>query len=81
MLHKLIMYGGAKDTLKKGKFDLNLFIVLVVFFLLRALAVQYTYNSVAPKLIGNWGHDKSEFRPLNFNEALMFSLLISFLFI
>ena len=33
MLQNLIMYGGAKDTLKKGKFDLNIFIVLVVFFL------------------------------------------------
>ena len=81
MLQKMIMYGGAKETLKKGKFDVNVFTVMIVFFLLRALTVQYTYNSIAPKLIGNWGHDKSEFEPLNFTEALMFSLLISFLFI
>ena len=53
---------------------------LVGLFFLRALVVQLAYNSVAPRLVTNMGHQTQGFEPLTFQEALMFTLLITFLF-
>ena len=83
-----IMVGGGKEIksmLKSEKVSpVALVVMLIVLFLLRAMIVQFAYNSVAPKLIGNWSSvsDKDrKFDPLTFNEALLFTILISFLFI
>ena len=85
----MIMLGGGKkvETILKGEdSDISMLtgIVLLIFlFILRALVVQMAYNKIAPKLIGNWSSvhdDNREFKPLNFEEALLFTILISFLF-
>ena len=83
-----VMLGGGKEIksmLKSEKVSpVAIVVMLIVLFLLRAMIVQFTYNSVAPKLIGNWSSvsDKDrKFEPLTFNEALLFTILISFLFI
>ena len=84
MIQTLMVGGGKeiKSMLKSEKVSpVALVVMLIVLFLLRALIVQFAYNKVAPKLIGNWGHDNRKFEPLNFNEALLFTILISFLFI
>ena len=81
------MLGGGKKIKSKlnGESSVNpiaVVVVLIVLFLLRALVVQLAYNKIAPKLISNWGHhEDKEFKPLTFEEALMFTILISFLFI
>lgn len=78
------MYGGAKQLKQiiKGEkaSSATMIVSLVVLFVLRVLIVQWTYNTIAPRLIGNLNQDTREFQPLTFNEALMFVLLISFLF-
>ena len=80
----LLMLGGAKqlkDIVKGEKAGSATFLLsLVIFFVLRVLIVQWTYNTIAPRLIGNLNQDTRQFKPLTFNEALMFVLLISFLF-
>lgn len=80
----LLMLGGAKqlkDIVKSEKAGSATFLLsLVIFFVLRVLIVQWTYNTIAPRLIGNLNQDTRQFKPLTFNEALMFVLLISFLF-
>tara|TARA_B100001121_G_C18228507_1_gene407031 strand:- start:195 stop:458 length:264 start_codon:yes stop_codon:yes gene_type:complete len=87
MLQSALMLGGGKKvkSLLNGESGMNpvaVMAVLVVLFLLRALVVQLAYNKVAPKLISNWGHhEDKEFKPLTFEEALLFTILISFLFI
>ena len=81
------MLGGGKKikSMLNGESGMNplaVIAVLIVLFLLRALVVQLAYNKVAPKLISNWGHhEDKEFKPLTFEEALLFTILISFLFI
>ena len=84
MIQTLMVGGGKeiKSMLKSDKVSpVAIVVMLIVLFLLRALIVQFAYNKVAPKLIGNWRRDNIKFEPLNFNEALLFTILISFLFI
>ena len=87
MIQTLMVGGGKeiKSMLKSEKVSpVALVVMLVILFLLRALIVEFAYNKVAPKLIGNWSSVSSKdrkFEPLTFNEALLFTILISFLFI
>ena len=87
MIQTLMVGGGKeiKSLLKSEKVSpVALVVMLVILFLLRALIVEFAYNKVAPKLIGNWSSVSSKdrkFEPLTFEEALLFTILISFLFI
>jgi len=87
MIQTLMVGGGKeiKSLLKSEKVSpVALVVMLIILFLLRALVVEFAYNKVAPKLIGNWSSVSSKdrkFEPLTFNEALLFTILISFLFI
>jgi hypothetical protein len=87
MLQTLMVGGGKeiKSMLKSENIPpVGIIVMLVILFLLRALIVEFTYNKVAPKLIGNWSSVSSKdrkFEPLTFEEALLFTVLISFLFI
>ena len=87
MIQTLMVGGGKeiKSLLKSEKVSpVALVVMLIILFLLRALIVEFAYNKVAPKLIGNWSSVSSKdrkFEPLTFNEALLFTILISFLFI
>ena len=89
MFKEVMMLGGGKQikSVLRGESRINslsVMVMLVVFFILRALVVQWSYNKVAPTLIGNWSSvsdNDRQFKPLTFEEALLFTLLISFLFI
>ena len=79
------MMGGGKKIKEvfsgeAGPNAISIMVMLIVLFLLRALVVQFAYNKIAPKLISNWGNSTQQFKPLTFEEALMFTLLITFLF-
>ena len=83
MLRDIVMYGGGKKVktaLVTGTLSISMIALLVGVYLLKAIIVQITYNSVAPRLIANWGNQTSQFKPLTFQEALMFTLLANFLF-
>ena len=83
MFTNALMLGGGKKIKSMvssgGTMSLSVVVMLVFLFLLRALVVQWAYNKVAPKLISHWTSSPQEFRPLNFHEALLFTILISFL--
>ena len=83
MIRDFVMYGGGKkvkNTLVTGKLSMSIIVLLLGVYILKALVVQLSYNSVAPRLISNWGQDTSNFRQLTFQEALMFTILANFLF-
>ena len=83
MFTNALMLGGGKKiksiVSSGGSMSLSVVVMLVFLFLLRALVVQWAYNKVAPKLISHWSSSPPEFRPLNFHEALLFTILVSFL--
>ena len=74
--------GGLKKKLEKmsGDSQLNLFCLAIMILLLKTFVVQWTYNMIWPKLMVNSGQDSSRFTPLTFYEALLFVILIDFLF-
>tara|TARA_B100000424_G_C22572026_1_gene322558 strand:+ start:256 stop:510 length:255 start_codon:yes stop_codon:yes gene_type:complete len=83
MFTNALMLGGGKKIKSMvssgGTMSLSVVVMLVFLFLLRALVVQWAYNKVAPKLISHWTSSPQEFRPLTFHEALLFTILVSFL--
>ena len=83
MFTNALMLGGCKKIKSMvsscGPMSLGIVVMLVFLFLLRALVVQWAYNKVAPKLISHWSSSPPEFRPLTFHEALLFTILVSFL--
>ena len=83
MFTNALMLGGGKKiksmVSSSGSMSLSVVVMLVFLFLLRALVVQWAYNKVAPKLISHWTSSPQEFRPLTFHEALLFTILVSFL--
>ena len=87
MLTTSLMMGGGSKKIKSVlastnsiQDKLNIIIMLILLFIFKALVVQWSYNKVAPRLISNWGHPIEQFRPLTFEEALLFTLFITFLF-
>ena len=80
------MLGGGKKIRsilsgQDGVSAVGVVVILVFLFLLRALVVQLAYNKIAPKIISQWNKTDNEYKPLSFQEALMFTILVSFLFI
>ena len=85
MFNQVMMLGGGKELKSAvrggiGTNKLTMTALLVLFFVLKVLVVQWSYNKIAPKLISNMGNSTQQFKPLTFEEALLFTLLISFLF-
>tara|TARA_Y100000385_G_C12666309_1_gene455989 strand:+ start:276 stop:533 length:258 start_codon:yes stop_codon:yes gene_type:complete len=85
MFNQVMMLGGGKELKSVvrgglGTNKLTMTALLVLFFVLKVLVVQWSYNKIAPKLISNMGNSTQQFKPLTFEESLLFTLLISFLF-
>ena len=79
------MLGGGKEIKSAirgnvGTNKLTMIGLLVLFFILKVLVVQWSYNKIAPKIISNMGNSTQQFKPLTFEESLIFTLLITFLF-
>ena len=51
----------------------------IVFLLLKAWIVQWSYNQVWPRLVAYSGSTAEKFRPLTFYEALLVVILFTFL--
>ena len=84
MFKNIMMLGGGKKikSALRGEESLTIpsITVLVLLFIVQVMVVQWSYNKVAPKLISHWNTDPPPFQPLTFQEALLFVLLIFFLF-
>ena len=74
-----LMGGGVNGITKHNSMDP--FLYLLIFFFIKIFLVQYTYNTIAPRLIMNFSDRSiSNFRPLTFMEAAMFLILANNLF-
>ena len=51
----------------------------LIFLLLKAWIVQWSYNQVWPRLVANSGSTAEKFRPLTYYEALLVVILFTFL--
>jgi len=73
-----IQIGGKLigDSVNLGDNALLGFFVIMLLLILKAFLVQYTYNTIAPKLIKNAGGEIDNFRQLNFVESLLFIILV-----
>ena len=60
--------------------DGSVIFILIALLIIRAYVVQVTYNMMWPKLVQNSGSQSDRFTPLTFYEALMVTILFSFLF-
>ena len=85
MFTQALMLGGGKKikSVLRGQSDINqvtIIVLLLLLFLCRALVVQWSYNKIAPRFISNWGQSTHQFKPLSFEEALILTLLVTFLF-
>jgi len=72
--------GGHKIKQMLVAPDGSVIFILIALLILRAYVVQVTYNMMWPKLVRNSGSDSDRFTPLTFYEALMVTILFSFLF-
>ena len=72
--------GGIKSLFPKKNKEFFMITAGIFIILLKAFAVQWSYNLIWPKLVRNNGGDTRNFKPLTFYESLVFVILISFLF-
>ena len=76
--------GGAKTTTSTSKFNIStlflLFIIWIVALLIDALIVEYTYNTVMPKIYRSIQPDNSMFIRITIIDAIILIILISALF-
>ena len=85
MFKDVMMLGGGKEIKSAirsgiGTNKLSVMALLVLFFILKVLVVQMAYNTIVPKLTSNFGNSTQQFKPLTFEEALMLTLLTTFLY-
>ena len=77
-----LMGGSSKSFLPEGNFKKFLF-VFVIFFI-KVYLVKYSYNLVAPKLIGDFGNkvdnNQKQFEPMTFTQAIFLVILANNLF-
>ena len=74
------MIGGLVKTSKFKIDSLPFFLVILVVFLVKSWLVQWSYNTIMPKLIFNMSGNDSEFRRLTYLEAVILVILFNNLF-
>ena len=72
--------GGRKIKQMLVAPDGSVIFIIIGLIIVRAYIVQLTYNMMWPKLVQNSGSQSDRFTPLTFYEALMVTILFSFLF-
>ena len=74
------MIGGLVKTSKLKIDSLQFFLVVLVVFLIKSWLVQWSYNTIMPKLISNVTGTASNFRRLSYLEAGVVVILFNNLF-
>ena len=74
------MIGGLVKTTKLKIDSLQFFLVILVVFLIKSWLVQWSYNTVMPKLISNMTGTDRNFRRLRYLEAIVLVILFNNLF-
>ena len=74
------MIGGLVKTSKLKIDSLHFFLVILVVFLIKSWLVQWSYNTIMPKLISNMTGTDRNFRQLSYLEAIVVVILFNNLF-
>jgi hypothetical protein len=74
------MIGGLVKTSKIKIDSLQFFLVLLGVFLIKSWLVQWSYNTIMPKLISNINGTDRNFRSLTYLEAIVVVILFNNLF-
>ena len=74
------MIGGLVKTSKLKIDSLQFFLVILVVFLIKSWLVQWSYNTIMPKLISNMTGTDRNFRKLSYLEAIVVVILFNNLF-
>tara|TARA_B100001093_G_C26325011_1_gene799337 strand:- start:73 stop:303 length:231 start_codon:yes stop_codon:yes gene_type:complete len=74
------MIGGLVKINKLKIDSLQFFLVVLVVFLIKSWLVQWSYNTVMPKLISNMTGTDRNFRRLSYLEAIVVVILFNNLF-
>ena len=74
------MIGGLVKTSKLKIDSLQFFLVILVVFLIKSWLVQWSYNTIMPKLIFNMTGTEGNFRRLSYFEAIILVILFNNLF-
>lgn len=72
-----ILSGGGKEDISNFKGDqlLQLFVITICVFLIKSYIVQWSYNTIWPRILQNQDVSTRDFRPLSFSEAMVVTLL------
>ena len=74
-----LMGGSSKSFLPEGNFKKFLFIFVI--FFIKVYLVQFSYNLVATKLIGDFGNSNDkQFEPMSFTQSIFLVILANNLF-
>ena len=75
------MIGGFVKGNKMKIDSLQLFLMMILIFFIKAFLVQWSYNRIFPILRYNMtGNSTKDFRPLTFIESIIFVILFNNLF-
>ena len=74
------MISGLVKTSKLKIDSLQFFLVILVVFLIKSWLVQWSYNTIMPKLISNMTGTDRNFRKLSYLEAIVVVILFNNLF-
>ena len=74
------MIGGLVKTSKLKIDSLQFFLVILIVFLIKSWLVQWSYNTIMPKLISNMNGNDRNFRRLTYLEAIIVVILFNNLF-
>ena len=72
-----ILSGVEKEDISNFKGDqlLQLFVITICVFLIKSYIVQWSYNTIWPRILQNQDVSTRDFRPLSFSEAMVVTLL------
>ena len=72
------MIGGFVKGNKMKINSLQLFLMMILIFFIKAILVQWSYNRIFPLLRYNMtGNSTKDFRPLTFIESIIFVILFN----
>jgi len=75
----ITMIGGGMTSGGQGGFW-EMFIIVLLIFLIKVFIVMISYNIVVPKLMQSWGNDMKYYRPISFMETVFLVFLFNNLF-
>ena len=72
--------GGSMNKNSSNFFGFYLFLISLLFFVIKVLLVMISYNFVVPRLLSSYSVDMRKYRPITFVESIFLVILLNNLF-